>query len=253
RGIGILVMGLTGAGKSTFISQITQQNIEIGHSLESCTSTVYGYRYFHTNGQEIWLIDTPGFDDTNKANVQILGDIATFLSIFCSEHRLIIGGMFYIHRITDVRMSNSSIKSLRIFEALCGSACFKDVTIITTMWDLLQTPDALQAAERREAALKSRDNFLGRLITGGAQYARHKDARSSSIEVIESVVNQQRKVVLALQEELQRDSATTLVDTTVGKYLEGDLRDMRKKYETKIAQLEAYNDTLVDNDDDMRA
>jgi predicted kinase len=30
-------MGLTGAGKSTFISQVTQKSADIGHSLESCT------------------------------------------------------------------------------------------------------------------------------------------------------------------------------------------------------------------------
>jgi len=36
RAIAILVMGLTGAGKSTFISQLTQQPAKIGHSLESC-------------------------------------------------------------------------------------------------------------------------------------------------------------------------------------------------------------------------
>jgi GTPase SAR1 family protein len=38
RAIGILVMGLTGAGKSTFISQLTQQDVDIGHSLDSCMS-----------------------------------------------------------------------------------------------------------------------------------------------------------------------------------------------------------------------
>ncbi|KAJ8111812.1 hypothetical protein OPT61_g5685 [Boeremia exigua] len=253
RGVGILVMGLTGAGKSTFISQITQQDIGIGHSLGSCTAAVHGYRYLDTNGQEIWLIDTPGFDDTNKANAQLLGEIAWFLCTFCSEHELIIGGVLYVHRITDIRMSNSSIKSLRIFEALCGEACFRDVMIVTTMWDLLRTPDALQSAERREATLQSRDNFFGHLMKSGARYARHKDTRSSSIDIVENLVNRQSNVILALQRELERGSATTLVDTTVGKYLEGDLRDMRKRYETKIAQLEAYNNALVGEDDDMTA
>lgn len=35
KGIGIVVMGLTGAGKSTFISQLAP-GVRIGHSLESC-------------------------------------------------------------------------------------------------------------------------------------------------------------------------------------------------------------------------
>lgn len=34
----IAVMGVTGAGKSTFISTLTERDVEIGHDLTSCTS-----------------------------------------------------------------------------------------------------------------------------------------------------------------------------------------------------------------------
>jgi hypothetical protein len=34
--LAILIMGVTGSGKSTFISRLTDDNVEIGHSLESC-------------------------------------------------------------------------------------------------------------------------------------------------------------------------------------------------------------------------
>ncbi|KAJ4987245.1 hypothetical protein SVAN01_07256 [Stagonosporopsis vannaccii] len=242
RGIGILVLGLTGAGKSTFISQVTQQQLNIGYSLGSCTTTVHGYRYLHPNGQEVWLIDTPGFDDTNKANAQVLGEIASFLCTHCSNDKLAIGGLLYVHRINDIRMSNASLRSLRVFEALCGESSFGSVTVVTTMWDMLQSQEALQLAERREATLQSRPDFFGRLMQGGAQYARHKDTRISGIEIIEKLVYQDKRITIAVQEELGRDLATALVDTTVGRYLAGDLRDMRKRYESRIAQLQAYND-----------
>jgi GTP-binding protein EngB required for normal cell division len=32
----IAVMGVTGAGKSTFISQLTKEEVVVGHSLSSC-------------------------------------------------------------------------------------------------------------------------------------------------------------------------------------------------------------------------
>ena len=32
----IAVMGMTGAGKSTFISHLTNENVGIGHGLEAC-------------------------------------------------------------------------------------------------------------------------------------------------------------------------------------------------------------------------
>ena len=34
----IAVFGMTGTGKSTFISKLTGQNVEIGHGLQSCTT-----------------------------------------------------------------------------------------------------------------------------------------------------------------------------------------------------------------------
>lgn len=34
--LAILVMGITGSGKSTFISRLTTDDVTIGHSLESC-------------------------------------------------------------------------------------------------------------------------------------------------------------------------------------------------------------------------
>lgn len=119
------------------------------------------------------------------------------------------------------------------------------------MWDMSRSQEALQSAERREATLQGRHEFFGRLMQGGARYARHKDTRTSSIEIIERIVNRNRRVTLAVQEELERNSATTLVDTTVGRYLEGDLRNMRKRYETKIAQLKAYNDDSGEIDDGL--
>jgi predicted GTPase len=38
REVVIAVMGITGAGKSTLIKQITGQDVEIGDGLEACTS-----------------------------------------------------------------------------------------------------------------------------------------------------------------------------------------------------------------------
>jgi len=35
----IAVMGVTGAGKSTFISHLTQKPIKIGHDLQACESS----------------------------------------------------------------------------------------------------------------------------------------------------------------------------------------------------------------------
>jgi hypothetical protein len=99
------VMGPTGAGKSRvcrlvkrsffflnhtylsvrqFIDIATQQaqSANVGHSLESCTSEVRAVRYQRTDGngkRSYVIVDTPGFDDTNKPDTEILALIADWL------------------------------------------------------------------------------------------------------------------------------------------------------------------------------
>jgi predicted GTPase len=63
RVVHILVMGLTGAGKSTFISKATgDDSIRVGSGLRSVTKEVAEYVLYY-EGFEVHLIDSPGFDD----------------------------------------------------------------------------------------------------------------------------------------------------------------------------------------------
>lgn len=76
--------------------------------------------------------------------------------------------MIYLHRITNPRMSNSSVRSIRIFEALCGLHNAKAVAVITTMWDHMNTEGAQDAATQRDQSLRDRVDFLGGLFRHGA-------------------------------------------------------------------------------------
>ena len=88
------IMGPTGAGKSTvgalrdyslshidqsqFIDYASRQGGQgIGHSLHSQTSDIRAVRCRHpTDNSSVILVDTPGFDDTNKSDIIILGQIS---------------------------------------------------------------------------------------------------------------------------------------------------------------------------------
>ncbi|KAF1940628.1 hypothetical protein EJ02DRAFT_406290 [Clathrospora elynae] len=249
REIGILVMGLTGAGKSAFISQLTQQDVEIGHSLESCTTDAMGYFFHRKNGQKVYLIDTPGFDDTHEDNAKVFREIATLICTVCDGHRLFIGGMIYVQRITDMRMSGSSLNSLRIFEKICGEHCFEDVTIVTTMWGLLKTEEARDAAIAREEMLRSRPEYFGNLVNANARMERHNDNHDSALHIIETLADRRRKVHLQLQREMKRSETMTLGETTVGRYLEGELKNVRKKYETERRELQDFQSEVLGDDD----
>ena len=47
--------------------------------MESCTSDVEIAKEFTLDGRKVVLIDTPGFDDTNKSDTEVLRLIAAFL------------------------------------------------------------------------------------------------------------------------------------------------------------------------------
>ncbi len=77
-------MGPTGSGKSSvrsnvcgsgrflicsivkFIEKATGMMGIAGHSLESCTSEISVIKLRCASGVDLCLVDTPGFDDTNK-------------------------------------------------------------------------------------------------------------------------------------------------------------------------------------------
>lgn len=58
-----------------------QSDIEIGHDLESCTDQVRTFSCLHPNGSDtVVFVDTPGFDDTNLKDTEILKAIADWLT-----------------------------------------------------------------------------------------------------------------------------------------------------------------------------
>jgi GTPase Era involved in 16S rRNA processing len=51
-------------------------DLRVGGTLESCTSEVEVANEFTLDGRQVVLIDTPGFDDTDKSDTDILMLIA---------------------------------------------------------------------------------------------------------------------------------------------------------------------------------
>ncbi|KAG8852733.1 hypothetical protein FRB91_006067 [Serendipita sp. 411] len=70
----IVVLGPTGAGKPTFINTLTQRgDLGIGHGIGPGTTTVQEIRSLHSiEGHSVIFIDTPGFDDAQKSDQEIM-------------------------------------------------------------------------------------------------------------------------------------------------------------------------------------
>lgn len=85
------------------------------------------------NGVRVWLLDTPGFDDTTRLDSVVVKDIAYWLTGAYTK-KVQLAGILYLHRITNVRMQSSALRNLRLFNELCGSNNLKSVVLATTHW-----------------------------------------------------------------------------------------------------------------------
>jgi len=63
-----------------FVNLVSGSNLGVGDELESCTNIVQPGKPFNLDGRSVVLIDTPGFDDTMRSDVDVLNTIATFLA-----------------------------------------------------------------------------------------------------------------------------------------------------------------------------
>lgn len=171
-------MGATGAGKSTFIQYATRENYHgVGHGLVSCTADIVRTKSVSRDGQPVVFIDTPGFDDTYKSDIEILGMIAEFF-VKARKDKVNLDTILYLHRISDKRMAGSPLRNLELFASLCGRNAMPRVILVTTMWKHV-VPDI---GEERERQLKT--DFWNDMIAKGSTVARFGDSYDSAWDIL---------------------------------------------------------------------
>lgn len=249
--VAIAIMGLTGSGKSTFISLLADEPVQIGHSLESCTENVNVYSFKLDGSRTVHLIDTPGFDDTNRSDADVLKQIALSLNTIYRE-KIPLAGMLYLHRITDLRMSGSALKNVHVFEKLCGVQSFPYAVLATTMWGLIeQNEGGFAIGVAREKALAEKDEFWGVMMKNGSRVIRHTGDAQSARDIISYLVNKQASVVLDIQRQMV-DENRTLDETSAGQYIQKELFEARKRHEKELAELqESLKEAMNGRDQDL--
>ena len=122
------------------------------------------------DGSQVYLIDTPGFNDTNRSDVETLRVLATYLSASYAQN-VFIHGIVYLHSIANNRMSGSSKRNIEMFKALCGYSTYDNVAIATTFWNQQERGDFVQ----REAELTNNSAFFHDIVAEGAQLFRYSE------------------------------------------------------------------------------
>ncbi|KAI8259407.1 hypothetical protein K4K56_006668 [Colletotrichum sp. SAR 10_98] len=195
----IAVMGLTGSGKSTFVSHLTKSTVTIGSKLQS----------------------------------YVLKEIATWLTgSYNNEVKLT--GILYLHRITDPRMGGSARKNLFMFKKLCGPEALKHVVLVTTMWELVDKEVGLE----RQAELETTEDFWGYMLAKGSRIEKHMNTPQSAHYIISKFMSRSRQnspILLAIQDEMVNKNKN-LDETEAGKGLEGVLAKERERFKRDLDQ-----------------
>jgi hypothetical protein len=221
-------MGVTGAGKSTFISKLCPGAVA-GHGLKSETKEIAVYTFQHADGKTVHLIDTPGFDDTYKSDTDVLKDLAYYLAKSYREG-LLLTGIIYLHPITHNRLNGTAFKNLRTFRKLCGEQGVKSVILVTTMWESVH-PASLGA--ERETELVDTAEFWGDMKRNGSEVRRHMNSRESAVEIISFLVARGNKTILGLQTEMV-DQSRSLENTEAGKEVDREMQVQREVFERRL-------------------
>ena len=203
----------------------------------------------------MFLVDTPGFDDTSRSDAEILKEISFFLVVL-QERGLHLAGLVYMHRISDPRMSGSAIKNLRIFKSLCGEQNYRHVTLTSTMWSNDDDDDDEKAVQRRRLE-ELRELFWSDMMRGGCSIRKHRGDAASALYIVRELVTRgissRHPIKLAIQHELGVEGRT-LDDTAAGKLLSQEILGDQERMVRELAELQlSLEQAQQSNNDDMAA
>ncbi|KAJ5729237.1 uncharacterized protein N7483_003745 [Penicillium malachiteum] len=262
--VAILVMGVTGVGKSRFISKLTGSDAGIGDGLTSCeysanlgsSESIVDHPFrmeslthsLDTKGVEfhsmmiknklVYLVDTPGFNDTYRSDFEIFSEIAFILS---QIHRqgMKTAGILYLHRISDNRVSGSTLRNLNLLESMCGLDAAPRMFLVTTMWD--STKEETYEATLRELSLLSTRQFWGRFSEKGSQAKRWRGNEGSALSIVDELISSGEEGDFSpfiIQGELI-DEERPLKETTAGLELMSEYKAAENKLLEEIHSLES--------------
>lgn len=172
--------------------------------------------------QIVYLIDTPGFDDTTRTDAEVLSEIATWLGD-SYKNKILLHGIIYLHRITDRRMQGGAWRNLLLFRELCGRHALKKVVLVTTMWDQI----SLEEGKTREQELLQKPEYWGTMIERGSMAYRHLHTQESAMTIVHRLAQHKEPVATNLQRELV-DHGRQLSDTSAGRELQRELLQHRE-------------------------
>ncbi|KAI3326528.1 P-loop containing nucleoside triphosphate hydrolase protein [Xylariaceae sp. AK1471] len=235
----IAVMGMTGSGKTTFISKVTgRQDLNIGHNLTSCTQDIEVIET-RIDGRVVRFVDTPGFSDTNMSDTAVLHLIADYLAT-AYRNDMKLSGIIYLYPISDTRVTHHATKNLQMFQKLTGENNLKNVVLATSMWDKVSNEEGLA----REQELKNK--FWNVLLAFGAKAFMYAGTAESARSIAQTLMAN-KPFFVQLQEEMGKGNKA-LRDTAAGQQVMIELEIIKEEHRRELADMEAtMRNTAAEN------
>jgi hypothetical protein len=196
---------------------------------------------FEVDGHSIVLVDTPGFDDDERSDVQILEIIAKWLSLYSSgKRRLLLDGLILLHPITANRIGGTERKRTRLLQTILGENAYKRVIIGTTMWDDLKNDDD-RFTQRMQGRLEEGEVW-SEMNAKGATVLRHNNNKESAHDIVRQIIQKSEAedggVELQLQKELI-DVRGKVSKTTVGREVKRHIKDKLRVLNDNLRELDS--------------
>ncbi|PPR00175.1 hypothetical protein CVT24_005087 [Panaeolus cyanescens] len=233
----VMLLGLTGAGKSNFIERLHSDSNPnsnssststsalgiSGNSLESVTQTPALYKlnnvvyssHPHSNSnsslrsslraavpfvprqRSIYIIDCPGFADTQLSEHRVVRMLQDWIEV--NIRGFALNTILYFHRITDNRLSGSKRATVELMRALVGEPGGMIWTgVVTTRWDTLWTDKQKKSAEERFGELK--EGCLKRAFgrTAAGDTFRFDNTQQSALHILDNVYRRHSKFPMGM-------------------------------------------------------
>lgn len=208
---------------------VTKSSKKVTHCV--CIGTTHCASYdVSESGSTFTLIDTPGFNDTTRDNMDILTTITKYLDTGLGHS---LAGILYLHRITDTRVCGSDLLNLQMLKAIAGPQFYSRVVVASTMWDTIPNEELDQICQGREAALKNSEKYWQDMIAGGCKYFRYRGDEESGLQILHHFLSSQSPEPPAIIAQLNQ--RRPFEETDAGGIL---VEDRRRREQARLRELE---------------